>query len=213
MRHVPKSHQQERLNNGFLVLKVILHDIVVILEVLQLSIKSRSSRCCMAYVYIRGSNISWVKPILAQMHSERVGPTKMRTKKSTFRIRKERIANTRHWWFKRARLISLWRSKRIFEKLKMLMRIWNIFSCNQRSNCGGRSTVHHFKIFRTMSQGWSVGDGGPIVLRQKLTYENHDVLYIEHVELRGIMDHINWAFWCRNIWSSVGEYMRSYPIC
>ena len=39
---------QQRL---FLVLKVVLHAVVVISEVLRLSTKSRCSRCCIAHLY------------------------------------------------------------------------------------------------------------------------------------------------------------------
>ena len=44
---------QQRL---FLVLKVVLHAVVVISEVLRLSTKSRCSRCCKAHLYSQGSN-------------------------------------------------------------------------------------------------------------------------------------------------------------
>ena len=44
---------QQRL---FLVLKVVLHAVVVISEVLRLSTKSRCSRCCRAHLYCRPQN-------------------------------------------------------------------------------------------------------------------------------------------------------------
>ena len=53
----------------------------------------------------------------------------------------------------------------------------------------------------------------PKVLQQKIIQENHDVPTIEHVGLNRIVHHIKRAFWWRGIWSTVGEYVRSCPVC
>ena len=51
------------------------------------------------------------------------------------------------------------------------------------------------------------------VLHQKIIWENHDVPAIGHVELNRTVDHIKRAFWWRGMWSTVGEYVRTYPVC
>ena len=56
MFHLQKSLQRERLNNGFLVIKVVLHTVVVISKVLRLSIKSRCSRCSMAHPLVKNGS-------------------------------------------------------------------------------------------------------------------------------------------------------------
>ena len=53
----------------------------------------------------------------------------------------------------------------------------------------------------------------PKVLQQKIIRENHDVPAIGHVGLNRIVDHIKRAFWWRGMWSTVGEYVRSCPVC
>ena len=53
----------------------------------------------------------------------------------------------------------------------------------------------------------------PKVLQQKVIRENHDVLEIGHAGLNRIVDHIKRAFWWSGMWSTVGEYVRSCPIC
>ena len=53
----------------------------------------------------------------------------------------------------------------------------------------------------------------PKVLQQKIIRENHDVLAIGHVGLNRTMDHIKRAFWWRGMWSTMGEYVRSCPVC
>ena len=52
----------------------------------------------------------------------------------------------------------------------------------------------------------------PKVLQQKVIRENHDVLAIGHVGLNRIVNHIKRAFWWRGMWSTMGEYVRAYPV-
>ena len=53
----------------------------------------------------------------------------------------------------------------------------------------------------------------PKVLQQKIIRENHDVPAIGHVGLNKTVDHIKRAFWWRGMWSTVGEYVQSSPVC
>ena len=53
----------------------------------------------------------------------------------------------------------------------------------------------------------------PKVLQQKVIRENHDVPAIGHVGLNRTVDHIKRAFWWRGMWSTVGEYVRTCPVC
>ena len=53
----------------------------------------------------------------------------------------------------------------------------------------------------------------PQVLRLKIMRENHDVPSIGHVGLNRTVDHIKRAFWWRGMWSDVGEYVRTCPVC
>ena len=47
----------------------------------------------------------------------------------------------------------------------------------------------------------------PKVLQQNIIWENHDVPAIGHMGLNRIVDHIKRAFWWRDMWSIVGEYV------
>ena len=53
----------------------------------------------------------------------------------------------------------------------------------------------------------------PKVLQQKIIRENHDVPAIGHVGFNRTMDHIKRVFWWHGMWSTVGEYVRSCPVC
>ena len=53
----------------------------------------------------------------------------------------------------------------------------------------------------------------PKILQQKIIGENHDVTLIGHVGFNRTVDHIKRALWWRGMWSIVGEYVRSYPVC
>ena len=53
----------------------------------------------------------------------------------------------------------------------------------------------------------------PKVLQQKIIRENHDVPAIGHVGLNRTVDHIKRAFWWRGMWSTVGEYVQTCPVC
>ena len=53
----------------------------------------------------------------------------------------------------------------------------------------------------------------PKVLQQKIIQENHDIPVIGHVRLNRTVDHIKRAFWWHSMWSTVGEYVQSCPVC
>ena len=51
MFHLQKNLLRERLNNGLLVFKVVLHAVVLIQKALRSGTKSRCGRCCMAHLW------------------------------------------------------------------------------------------------------------------------------------------------------------------
>ena len=53
----------------------------------------------------------------------------------------------------------------------------------------------------------------PKVLQQKIIRENHDILAIGHVGLNRTVDHIKRAFLSHGMWSTMGEYVRTCPVC
>ena len=56
-------------------------------------------------------------------------------------------------------------------------------------------------------------DGGTQGLATESIRENHDFPTIGHVGFNKIVDHMKRAFWWRGMWSTVGEYVQSYPVC
>ena len=68
MFHWQKFLRREWLNNGFLVLKVVLYAVVMISEVLRLSTKSRYSRCCKAHLQFGRKWMAWVGLVGGLVH-------------------------------------------------------------------------------------------------------------------------------------------------
>ena len=58
-----------------------------------------------------------------------------------------------------------------------------------------------------------MADGGAQGPATENHSRNHDVPAIRHVGLNRIVDHIKRAFWWRGMWSTVGEYVRTCPVC